>query len=114
MRKFFAVIVVLVLLSGSAFAQDMSPSSSTGRDLYLLCSSKYDTDYGYCAGFVTAIAEMMAIQDINGLRACHIESTRSQQLVDNVRVYLTANPDLHSYSASDIVARALARAFPCF
>ncbi len=40
-------------------------------------------------------------------------STRAEQLADVLKLYLQNNPDLRDYTASSIVADALAQAFPC-
>jgi len=107
-------LVFLYLITWPAHAQNTDNTISSAGDLAVLCNSQYDTDYGYCAGYITAVAEIIRTNSIDGYKACNTGQTRSQQFVDIVKTFIVKNPDLRTYSAREVVARALARAFPCF
>ena len=111
-----AIVVFLVILFSAPSAVPAADGSahydSTIR-LLQFCSSGYDTDYGYCAGYVTAIADTMLQYELYGLNACPGPAVKSQQLLDNVLTYLKNNPDLHGLPAKEAVAHSLAGRFPC-
>ena len=90
-----------------------SPSYLTGAELKTQCSSKFDTDYGMCAGFVTAVADVLLTQQVDNIRACHKSTIRTQQLMGIVTTYINKHPDSAHAPARTVVAQALARAFPC-
>lgn len=77
------------------------------------CASPYDVDAGYCAGYVAAVAGIMADQPIYGLRACNHQSVRSQQLMEIVGQELARDPAKSAAPARVMVAGTIAKAFPC-
>lgn len=87
----------------------------SGDTLASYCSSPYDVDAGYCAGYVTAIAEIMTEQPLYGFHACNLAGIRSQQLMEIVAQDLkkTDEDSVKSDNARFRTAGALARAFPC-
>lgn len=118
MPRGFLTLLALALCAAGVFAPaaqaDFSdpsdpPALLSAAKLAQFCMSRYDTDYGFCAGYVTAVAEDMA----EGARACHYGAARSQQFVDLFKAYAQANPDALNVPARQAVASALARAFSC-
>lgn len=91
-----------------------SQSLVTGHDFKTHCFSPYDTDSGYCAGYVTAVADLMIEHRLYGFEACNIGFIRSQQFVDTVRLYMKKHPESLNSNARLIVAQAIAKAFPCY
>jgi hypothetical protein len=87
--------------------------SFSGAELNVLCTSASDIDYGYCAGYITSVANILASQSVDGYRACNHANVRSQQLVDTFRTWAEIFPDKLRSSADTAVAQSLARAFPC-
>jgi len=85
----------------------------SGADLQRMCASRYDTDYGYCAGYIKAVADIMRDQRVAGLDACGHAPIRSQQLIDIITNYLEKHPDDLHLSARELVARALNAGFTC-
>lgn len=81
--------------------------------LYNLCASKYDTDYGYCAGYVSAIANILLNETVGGFRACNLGIVRSQQFVDIFKAYAAREQQNLPADANVAVAASLAQAFPC-
>lgn len=95
-------------------AGSVSPGRLNATDLMTLCAGKYDVDLGFCAGYMTAVADMMVDQPLYGFRACLLGPVRSQQIMDNVILKVKAMPDRGAFAARAVVADSLARAFPCY
>jgi Rap1a immunity proteins len=83
-----------------------SISSLSAGELQGMCQSTYDVEYGWCAGYVTALAEA------NG-GACMNAPVRSQQYVDIFKSYMEVFPEARKAGAPEAVSAAMARAFPC-
>lgn len=105
-----ALLTALSLLPVRAGAAEARLSAIELRDM---CTSKMDVDYGFCAGYVTAVAHTLLTQTVNGQRACSHANVRSQQLVDTFNTWADLFPDRLNMNAEDAVAAAMARAFPC-
>lgn len=110
MRIFLCVLICC--LSFSAHAQTRSQDFSA-TDLYALCTSPYDTDYGFCAGYVAGIAQAMLTQSVFDQRACGHGRVRGQQFADIFKLYVEANEAQKDQAAVAVIAQSLARAFPC-
>jgi hypothetical protein len=117
MRRFSAFAIFTVLLFAAATAQakphEMQQPSFSGHELFQMCGSTYDTDYGYCAGYVAAVANTMLSESVAGYRACNFGAARPQQFVDIFKRYGANYNDSLQGEANTAVAAALARAFPC-
>lgn len=119
MRLRTLAVVLPICLSLSSFAPQGTKAASvnsdglTGTELMRLCSSKYDTEYGFCAGYISAIANAMLSGEINGERACTHGAIRTQQLIDIYRSYGELFPENLRGSATKNVAVSIARGFPC-
>lgn len=85
----------------------------TGHELLTMCNSRYDTDYGFCAGYVSGIANALLAGPVSGERACSHGPVRSQQLIDLYRSYAEIFPENLRGAAAKNVAVAIARGFPC-
>ncbi len=112
--RFFLVFSVVFLLFFQTKSYASTQALVTGHDFKTHCFSPYDTDSGYCAGYVTAITDLMVEHRIYGLEACNVSFIRSQQLVDTVRLYIQKNPKSLNGTARLLVAQAISEAFPCF
>lgn len=110
---FFAALVLLLGALAPQSARAVNSDGLTGQDLLRLCSSKYDTEYGYCAGYISAIANMMLTSEVEGERACTRGTVRTQQLMDIYRSYAELFPENLRGSAAKNVAISIARGFPC-
>ncbi len=95
----------MVSAGGVAKAATAAPSMSAG-DLQGMCLSSYDVEFGWCAGYVTALAEA-------GGGACQDAPVRSQQYVDIFKAYMEVFPEAKKSPAQQAVSAAMARAFPC-
>lgn len=109
----FASLVLLLAALAPQSARAVNSDGLTGNDLLRLCSSKYDTEYGYCAGYISAIANMMLTSEVEGERACTRGTVRTQQLMDIYRSYAELFPENLRGSAARNVAISIARGFPC-
>lgn len=109
----FASLALLLTSVSPQKALAVNSDGLTGNDLLRLCSSKYDTEYGYCAGYISAIANMMLTTAVEGERACTQGTVRTQQLMDIYRSYAELFPENLRGSAAKNVAISIARGFPC-
>ena len=114
MTKIFLSLFILSFIFFSNTAKASQDSYyMTGIELEEFCNSKYDTEYGYCAGFVTAIADVMLVQNVEGLSSCNHIAAKSEQLIENIRHFMEVNPETRTQLARVVVARTLAHGFPC-
>lgn len=111
--RFLLFFMVGLMLSFSVTAQEKAPSYMSGHDLKTYCMSSYDTDFGYCAGYVTGVADLMFEHSLYGLQACHNQYIKSQQLVDMVRIHMKEHPEQLGKNARFLVADILAQSYPC-
>ncbi len=96
-----------------AQAQAANSAGITAQELLKMCNSTYDTDYGFCAGYVSALANALLSGPVSGESACNHSPVRSQQLIDIFRTYAELYPEQMPGPAAKTVAAAIARAFPC-
>ena len=73
--------LLLSLSSFSVKAADGTGGPFPAAELHDMCTSTSDVDYGYCAGYVSAVAHMLLTQHVDGYRACNHANVRSQQFV---------------------------------
>ncbi len=114
-KAIYHIIITTFVVGLFCLASPAQAASNyvTGKELQKLCTSPFDTDYGYCAGFVTGVADVMLQQVVSGKKSCHKPSIKSQQLVDLVVSYMEHNPETKKHTARSIVAETLSRSFPC-
>jgi hypothetical protein len=108
----FLAIAAFLFAAAPAAAFTPAPQFAAS-ELMRMCSSTYDTDYGFCAGYVGAIANLMLTETVAQQRACNLENVRSQQQIDLFRGYMEIFPESGGGEAVSAVASAFARAFPC-
>jgi hypothetical protein len=113
--SFFSVLFLCLVLIFPAppLGAAVNSAGMTGHELLAMCNSRYDTDYGFCAGYVSGIANAMLAGPVNGERACSHGPVRSQQLIDIYRSYAEVFPENLRGAAAKNVAVAIARGFPC-
>lgn len=76
-----------------------------------MCGSTSDVDYGFCGGYVTAVADALLAQ--GGGIACNHAHVKSQQYIDAFRAYAELFPGRMTGDARAAVEAAIGRAFPC-
>ncbi|TAL35940.1 MAG: hypothetical protein EPN97_06785 [Alphaproteobacteria bacterium] len=107
-----AALLILCLLAATP-ADAADTSRLTASQLNEMCSSAANLDYGYCAGYVTAVADELLYGSVGEYRACNHAAVRSQQYVDIFKNYVASYPESLSKPADLAAAAAFARAFPC-
>ncbi len=111
------LIAAIVISFGFGIASEAKAQEiafyDTAAVLEQFCTSRYDTDYGYCAGFITSVADILLQYELYGYSACFSSAIKSQQLIDNVVSYLKDHPEEITKPAKEVAAKALATAFPC-
>jgi len=117
MRLIF-LLCAFVTLSAPVFAQSAIQVSQpqnhlTSKDLKNFCKGQYDIDYGYCAGYLAAVSEIMIDHEIYGTRACGHGPVASTQLMELMQGYYKSNPSAELQPASVATAQALSRFFSC-
>lgn len=108
----------MLCLVAPAMAQDRIQVSNpqehlTGRDLMNFCKGQYDIDFGYCAGYITAISEVMIDHTVYGQTACNQGPVAPQQLVDLLKERAAHDPSIELQPASAAAAQALSGYFAC-
>ncbi len=111
-------IFAFLCLSVSALANDRmqinNPQSHlSGRDLMNFCKGQYDIDFGYCAGYMAAISEVMMDHAVYGQTACNHAMVAPQQLVELLKKQAAHDPSLELQPASVAAAEALSNSFRC-
>ncbi|MEZ0222951.1 MAG: Rap1a/Tai family immunity protein [Alphaproteobacteria bacterium] len=104
-------VAALLLITGAAQAADHS--RLTASQLNEMCHSESNLDFGYCAGYVTAVADELLYASLGEYRACNHAAVKSQQYVDIFRNYVASYPEALGKPADLAAAAAFARAFPC-
>lgn len=108
---FFLFSAIFLSSSGTARAVESPRFSAT--DLVRMCTSASDVDYGICAGYIDAVADIMLTESVDNQRACKHGKVRSQQGIDIFTSYAEIFPEDLPKEAAIVVASAFARAFPC-
>lgn len=120
MPRFRHVFRFFLIAAAAFFGFGHVAFSSAGRGmdaqtLMTFCSGKFDTDFGICSGYISAVAEAMLDGNaLYGARACGHDGVKAQQLVDLVRMDFSEDDALRRQSAGEMVAGILARSFPCY
>ncbi len=116
--KFFILTIFSLLISFPVTAQEFVPignvqSQISGKDLMHMCQGRYDIDYGYCAGYLAAVSEIMLEHQVYGQTACNQGPVATQQLMELYRQHMKENPTSQMQPASAATAQALSRFFHC-
>lgn len=115
-KRFQHVMCMMVLFfmcMVSSSNVQASTSMLSSQDIKTYCLSDYDIDVGYCAGYVTAVADLMVEHRIYGLEACYMELKSPQKMVQYVRAYIRKNPSIVQGNARFMIANILAQLYPC-
>lgn len=111
-------LFALLCLSVPAFANEPMQVSNpqahlSGRDLINFCKGQYDIDFGYCAGYMAAISEVMMDHTVYGQAACNHGAVAPQQLVELLKQRASQDPSIELQPASAAAAHVLSSAFRC-
>lgn len=111
-----SILGLLLALLATALPGPARAGYVTGADLLMLCEDPDGSGFAelHCLGYVTAIADVLEQNAVNGLRACVPDAgVDGGQLADSVKAYLRRHPERGAYGAAGLVADALGEAFPC-
>lgn len=116
--KIVSLLFVLAFFSYPVQAQDYVPISNpgaqmSGKDLMNMCAGRYDIDYGYCAGYLAAVSEIMLEHQVYGQSACNHGPVASQQLMELYKQNMQENPTSQMQPATAATAQTISRFFQC-
>jgi hypothetical protein len=106
-----AVVVAAVMAASAARAETFE----NGDSLYQKCSAGIgQVEYNSCQAYVTGVSDVMSEGDsVGGYTACFPPGFKVGQAKDAVTEFLTSHPEWRHHVAAELVAEALAEAFPC-
>lgn len=108
--------LLVVLTCGMMVAPKAKADFYSGNRLLEICQSREASfREGMCWGFVIGVADAMSGRDaaVGGWRACLPTPVTVAQVTDIAKRYLQRYPERRHYPAANLVAAALAEAFPC-
>ncbi len=108
MRLFVGALSIIFGLASSAEADFV-----TGKSLLASCTETSFFSDGKCLGYISAIADVMEHQAVNGQRKCASKRVGLERDKAIVIAWLKKHSELGNNSARVIVAQALAEVFPC-
>lgn len=111
----------LVILAGIACAVLVLPARAGDKHLFSadilskFCNSPHGAPYddGICAGYITAIADVMLREPGMAKRLCVRRNLSTSDFSKLVTRHVARNPDDKTLPASEVVRAALLRAFSC-
>ena len=114
-----ALTVLATVAASQSFAAE---AYKTGNELLQLCRSDLAANQAICLGYITGVADALESNDAavakdgrdgDKRRVCVSTGVTIGQLQRVVVKYITDHSENLDYNASDLVASALARDFPC-
>ena len=113
-----ALVAAVMSVSTVSDAADRVAVHVNGNSLYAWCLSASQSQRGLCDGYILGIADaMMEESKIGGFTACIPVAVRTRswaRILNVVKQFLASHPEQrHLLSATNLVASALAEAFPC-
>ncbi len=115
MTKIILVLLVVV------FAQPAAPANAKGSHLFnadilmRFCNSPHGAPYddGICAGYITAIADVMLQEPATADRLCMPRNLSTSDFSKLVTRHVARHPDDVGLPAAEVIRAALLKAFPC-
>jgi len=99
------------MLSCSAAA---SAKVRDGNQLLQQCTATIGAYVDFCYGYIDAVTDLLLLNNvIDGINVCISSELDDPSLRNTVVQFLKNNPKLRDLGAPDLIARALAAAFPC-
>lgn len=111
----------LILIAGIVCTMTVLPVQAGGKHLFSadilskFCNSPHGAPYddGICAGYITAIADVVLREPGMAKRLCVPRNLSTSDFSKLVTRHIARNPDDRTLPASEIVRTALLRAFSC-
>jgi hypothetical protein len=109
-RALCATLAIVLSLSNAGSQAKMRD----GDQLLRQCTATIGAHVNFCFGYIDAIVDLLVENNgIDGFNACISTELDDPELRNIVVKFLKDNPDLRHLGAPDLIARALAAAFPC-
>lgn len=108
-------IALCILMTTLAEPRPAAASVINGAELLGRCQSEQHFEQGQCLGFIVAVMDVLSEGGvIRGLRACVPATAPQYEITHLVRRFMVEQLDMRrDYSASYVVAFALAGGYPC-
>ncbi|MEM7633599.1 MAG: Rap1a/Tai family immunity protein [Pseudomonadota bacterium] len=111
----------LVLLTGIACGMAVLPAQASDKHLFSadilskFCNSPHGAPYddGVCAGYITAIADVLLREPDMANRLCVPRNLSTSDFSKLVTRHIARHPDDKTLPASNVIRAALLTAFPC-
>lgn len=118
MKQNLRLIAGICLCVALMFPAQAKAGFLDGNDLHKMCTSKNVRDRDTCLGYTMGVSDAMdGLQATGksyfGHRACATKAMQDTKVRAIVVDYLKKNPKRRQYGAANLVAEALAKAFPC-
>jgi hypothetical protein len=113
MRRY--AIAAAALLTVAAVEAGANDDWLIGNLLAKFCNESQGYAAGVCAGYVVGVADAMIRPEwpYSNAKACFANGMETGQLIGATKKYLTDHPEQLHFAAFELVAVALAAAFPC-
>jgi hypothetical protein len=107
----------LILAAPSAAQESASEAFETGRTLLQKCGGDAASQ-SRCLSYIEGVADAMRLEQAYrrtffGARVCINQNILSREIKDIVVRWLKDHPDRQRYPASQLIAQAVFKAFPC-
>ena len=106
------LFVFVVVLATPVASQEQVRIFYDGSMMLRICESAHARDEGRCQGFAVAIADLLVTEKLD-LRACFPATVTARQITDIARKHLSDHPADRQFLAAELIAQAIAEAFPC-
>jgi hypothetical protein len=85
-----------------------------GDDLLRQCTATIGAEMDFCYGYIDAVTDYLLEHNVMGqFAACITRDLDDSRVRDLIVRFLQKNPALRRLGAPQLIARALAEAFPC-
>lgn len=127
MKRWYVLIVIISVLTGTQARAKSSHYVFTGKDIYESCrhavagldkAGEYDDHrFGVCAGYIAGIVDfhtvVTTVESLPGDMFCLPEDISTAEVMRSVTQYLADNTRKHHDLAAYLVILALQNAYPC-
>ncbi len=97
-----------------AFIPERPQEMLGGDKLASYCTGRFDVDAGFCAGYITAISDIMMDYAIYGNQACLMGGIKAQQLMDMAQQDILNVRTARNRPAAVMISEIIAVSFPCY
>lgn len=102
------------LLVGLSLCGAASGKVRDGNQLLQQCTATIGAYVNFCYGYIDSVTDLLLLNNvIDGINVCISRELDDPSLRNIVVQFLKDNPKLRDLGAPDLIARALAAAFPC-